>query len=361
MVRILIVDDSLVFRHVVQQALQGENGISVIGSVRNGVKALEFIQSSRPDLLILDLEMPEMDGLETLQHIQEINAQTPDKPPIGVILLSSHAQRGATSTIKALEMGAFDFIGKPEASSEAQAITIMNRTLLPKILHFATRRELRREGRPFTPTLAGANLRKDPAPTPSNIQAIFIGVSTGGPRALTELLPPLCKITDRPIFVVQHMPPNFTASLAESLSTRCSHRVKEGEEGEVVQEKTIYIAPGGMHMVIRKQGNEPLTIGLHAQPPENGCRPSVDVLFRSAPNAYQGNCIAIILTGMGNDGSRSLRLLKTAGIPVIVQDEKTSVVWGMPGAAVETGFVDRIAPLLEIPQAVEFYLRKSGS
>lgn len=358
MMRILIVDDSLVFRHVVQEALQGENGISVIGSVRNGLKALEFIQTSRPDLLILDLEMPEMDGLETLKHIQEINAKTPEQPAIGVIMLSSHAQRGATLTIKALEMGAFDFIGKPEAASEAQAITVLNRSLVPKIHHFATRRELHREVKPITPTLAGANLRKAPAPPPSDIQAIFIGVSTGGPKALSELLPPLCNLTRNPIFVVQHMPPTFTASLAESLGNRCSHRVKEGEDGELVEEGTIYIAPGGMHMVLRKQGIEPLKIGLHTQPPENGCRPSVDVLFRSAPNAYQGNCIAIILTGMGNDGSRSLRHLKTAGIPIIVQDEATSVVWGMPGAAVETGFVDRIAPLPEIPQVVEYFLRK---
>jgi len=198
----------------------------------------------------------------------------------------------------------------------------------------------------FTYTLA------KPSAHTKSIMAILIGVSTGGPKSLADMLPKLCSMTSLPILLVQHMPPNFTKSLAESLDTKCEHKVVEGVPGTVVQEKTVYIAPGGCHMVVNSRGAQ-YVLDNNQDPPENGCRPAVDVLFRSAAAAYPtDSLVAVVLTGMGNDGTPSLPHLKKQNAFLIAQDEESSVVFGMPRAAAATGLLDKVAPLMRIPEAV---------
>ncbi len=345
-IKVLIVDDSLIFRKAVESSLSGETDIEVAGSVRNGVKAMEFIRSERPDLVTLDVEMPEMDGLETLKEIQAFNSSNPGAPPVGVIMVSAHTQKGADTTIKALESGAFDFISKPEAASLNESHEILRRRLLVKIRYFASRRG-------FSPHSMSPPVF-DPPQSPRAVpaaRALFIGVSTGGPKALSILTPALCERLTIPIFVVQHMPPTFTRSLADSLNNKCAYTVLEARNGETVRRNHVYIAPGDRHLLVRKKDGEILTI-LNRQPPENGTRPSADVLFRSAAAIYGKHVIALILTGMGVDGTQGAGAVKRAGGCVIAQDEATSVVWGMPGSAAAAGHVDRILPLEKIPDIV---------
>ncbi len=358
-VKILIVDDSVIFRKAVEAALKETDGIKVIGSVRNGVKAMEFIWEKPPDLVTLDIEMPDMDGLQTLEQIQKYNSEHSYSKPIGVIMLSSHTKKGADTTIKALELGAFDFITKPESNSESESIEFLKRSLIPRVYNFATRRDLGVKTTLPPPQLEiTKEIKKEKIIEPqAAINSLFIGISTGGPKSLNDMLPKLCSVTTQPIFIVQHMPPAFTESLAESLGKKCSHRVKEAQDGEVVCDRTVYIAKGGYHMVVRKSAGNRVLLGIIDQPPENGCKPSVDVLFRSIPAAYDSGAIAMILTGMGNDGSQSLRLLKRSGIIVLAQDEASSVVWGMPRAAFETGLVDKVVSLLDIPGVIENFCK----
>ncbi len=346
--RILIVDDSLIFRKAVEESLAGEPDMAVIGSVRNGLKAVESIRSRRPDLVTLDVEMPEMGGLETLAAIQEINRADPDLPPIGVVMVSAHTRKGADTTIQALEAGAFDFITKPEAASPAESRQILRRQLLVKIRYFTSRRL-------FAPRPESAPAAV-PAPAPRAVPAaaggaLVVGVSTGGPKALATLLPPLCQGLSIPILIVQHMPSEFTQSLARSLDKKCRHTVLEARDGDPIRDEHVYIAPGDHHMLVRNKGEDRVTV-INRQPPESGSRPSADVLFRSAAMVYGSRVVALILTGMGADGTGGAAAVKRAGGRVIAQDEATSVVWGMPGSAVAAGHADRVLPLEAIPEAV---------
>lgn len=378
--RLLVVDDSIVFRHIVEAAVAREADVEVVGTARNGRKAIEALPVCRPELLTLDMEMPEMDGLATLAEIEKVNAARPRTERIGVILLSSHTRAGAALTLRALDLGAFDFITKPEGASEAESIARLRNLLLPRIRAYAAARTGAGALRKVTDRPVGAGAtppsharESTPRPTapaspaiPTALdrsgavglreraaaEVICIGVSTGGPRALAEMLPSLCEVTTLPILIVQHMPANFTVSLAEGLQNRCGRLTKEGVDGEVVEPSRIYIAPGGRHMTLTRSAPGQLTLRVNDHPPENGCRPSVDVLFRSVAVACRGNVVAVIMTGMGCDGEQSLRGLKRAGARVIAQDEGTSVVWGMPGSAVASGFVDEVVPLMQIPQAI---------
>ncbi len=378
--KVLIVDDSRIFRSAIQESLSGERDIEVIGSVRNGIKAIEFIRSTPPDLVTLDVEMPDMNGLETLEAIQKINARNKEHP-IGVIMISSFTRKGADITIKALETGAFDFITKPEGQSVSESIDILRRQLVMKVRYFASRRislslkrnkaeRLKRDESGIFPKPAVLSVpriqprhQKPILPgkhqSASKIKAVLVGVSTGGPKALAEMLPVLCEKIHIPIFIVQHMPPTFTQSLASSLDARCSHTVKEGRNNDVAQNRHVYIAPGGKHMLLRRNDDN-VMIAINKRPPEKGCRPSVDILFRSAATAYEGDIIAVILTGMGVDGTKGAGILKRAGAYIIAQDEETSVVWGMPGSAEASGNVDEVVPLGNIPEAIRNVIRKSG-
>ncbi|MGE0086172.1 MAG: chemotaxis response regulator protein-glutamate methylesterase [Desulfococcaceae bacterium] len=367
-ISVLIVDDSRIFRSIVEESLKNEDDIKVIGSVRNGVRAMEFIRSSRPDIVTLDMEMPDSDGPETLRAIREFNLSTPDLPPVGVIMLSIFTRKGADVTIRALEEGAFDFIAKPDGKSHKENIESLRRQLTAKIRFFISRRVAPRLRKPAENILHPVFLSEFPDRTEkktgtvitSRIRAVLIGVSTGGPKALMSILPAICEQIDIPLFIVQHMPPAFTASLAGSLNSKCAYTVAEAQHSGIVSQRCAYIAPGGKHMLVRKQGRDVITV-LNEQPPENGCRPSVNVLFRSAVPVYGGDVIAVIMTGMGADGSKGIAALKRAGARIIAQDESTSVVWGMPGSAVASGYVDHVIPLQDIPAMIAEIVLKSGN
>ena len=362
--KVLIVDDSRIFRSAVERSLKGAEDVRVIGSVHNGVKALEFIRRQRPDLVTLDVEMPEMDGLETLSAIQAINADEETKRPIGTIMLSAQTHKGAETTIKALEMGAFDFVTKPRSKGADEGIQILRRQLLAKTRYFQSRTiSSKRPAAP--PTLADAGPTRNKTGTTNTASsssiaqfgAIVIGVSTGGPQALANMLPQLCEHTNLPIFIAQHMPPTFTECLANSLNARCSATVTEGQDLATVQSNHVTIVPGGKQMELRRRGARVYTV-LDQPMSDNACLTSVDVLFRSAATVYHENVLALILTGMGADGTEGIRALKRAGAYVIAQDEASSVVWGMPGSAVQSGNVDQVVSLKEMPQTVADVLQQ---
>jgi len=350
-IKVLIVDDSRLFRAALEDALAGQEDIRVIGSVFSGAKALEFIRQSPPHVVTLDVEMPGMNGVETLEQIQALIAAGVAPASLGVVMVSAFTRRGADITVKALEAGAFDFVTKPSASSPEEGLQMLRDEVLPKIRACARR----------LPRIASAPFRVPPvrptAARPSNIRTIVIGASTGGPRALSVLLPDLCSQTDLPILLVQHMPAGFTASLAESLARQTKKRVVEAADGMPIEKNSVYIAPGGRHLLIRGNSIAPVT-GLTDQPPENGCRPSADVLFRSAATCFGSSAVAVILTGMGRDGTVGLGALKRAGARVFAQDQETSVVWGMPGSAVEAGVADEVLPLPRIAPAIAAFINQ---
>lgn len=357
-VTILIVDDSRIFRAAIEAAFSGQPGLTVVGSVFSGQKALEFIQARPPDLVTLDVEMPGLDGLQTLEAIQLINRGRPPGAEIGVLMLSAFTQRGADVTVKALQSGAFDFVTKPSGSSPEESIERLRNDLLPRVRLFVSRRTRSAAGAPprHSPQLPS---HSPPSPIttgqlvpPRVLRAVLIGASTGGPKALSALLPELHANIDAPILVVQHMPAEFTRSLAENLTRQLAIPVHEVEEGCLLQARVVYVARGGRHLVLRHDAQGRLVAGLNELPPESGCRPSASVLFRSAAAVVGRESAAIVLTGMGNDGTAGLGALHRTGAFVVAQDEESSVVWGMPGSAVAAGVVDAVRPLHEIAAAV---------
>ncbi|AMV24954.1 Chemotaxis response regulator protein-glutamate methylesterase [Gemmata sp. SH-PL17] len=349
-VRVLIVDDSRIYRAAIEEALAGQDGIVVCGSVWSGPKALDHIRAQPPDLVTLDVEMPGMNGLDALQAIQAFNATRPGQPEVGVVMVSAYTSRGAEATLQALQAGAFDFIEKPKEASHAQNVLSLRQQLTDKIRAFQQRH--RRNG----PQPVAVPPR--PATSPRRaVRAVVVAVSTGGPRALSQLVAELSPQLDQPVFIVQHIPPEFTKPLAESLARQSGRRVVEAAQGDLVQPRTIYIAPGGQHMLLRTV-REGVHIVLNRQPPENGFRPSANVLFRSAPLAYGGDVVAVVLTGMGSDGSEGIEPIKRAGGLILAQDEGSSVVWGMPGSAVATGHVDEVLPLHQIATRINSLCQK---
>lgn len=359
--RVLIVDDSRLFRSAVEQALSGQPDISVVGSVFNGEKALEFIRQTPPDVVTLDVEMPGLDGLATLQQIESFNAGLPPGKAVGVIMVSAFTRRGAEVTVRALEAGAFDFVTKPGGPSPEANLATLRDELLARI------RACVRSRSRSAPTLTTTPRAVVPVPTVPSVprrmapvSAIVIGTSTGGPRALNVVLPELCSATQLPILVVQHMPPNFTQSLAESLCRLVKVPVVEAADGMNLSSARVFIAPGGRHMLVRGT-KASQSIGLNDAPAENGCRPAADVLFRSAAAVFGPAVLAIILTGMGNDGTNGLGAIRRAGGFVIAQDEPTSVVWGMPGSAVAAGVVDEIRGLPDIARAATTVIARGAA
>jgi two-component system chemotaxis response regulator CheB len=350
--RVLIVDDSRIFRAALEEALAGQDGITVAGSVFSGEKALDFLRATPPDLVTLDVAMPGLGGLGTLQAIQRFNATRPDAAKVGVIMVSAFTREGADVTVQALQAGAFDFVTKPDGPSAEANLHALRRQLVPRIHAFL---QARRRGAP-----SGAGRPAAPPPRPAAgtarpPRAVLIAASTGGPQALGVLLPELCAGVDLPVFVVQHLPAKFTGSLAGLLARQTGRPVAEAADGAVVAPGTVYLAPGGKHLLLRAGPGGELLTALNEQPKENGFRPSADVLFRSAASALGGAAVAVVLTGMvcdRPDGTAGLRPLKRAGGYVIAQDEATSVVWGMPGSVVAAGLADAVLPLGQIAAAV---------
>jgi two-component system, chemotaxis family, protein-glutamate methylesterase/glutaminase len=365
--RVLVADDSSLFRRAVAEALASLPDVDVLGSAPNGKLALQKVAELKPDLLTLDIEMPELDGLAVLEALRQMGSTT------SVIVISALTLRGGRLTMQALEKGAFDFITKPQSKSSEESRATLVRELGPRIRALSHRRQIRSLLRPGLsspvsrtatppPPAAGKNpVWTERAATIrlSRPEVVLIGVSTGGPAALVRLLPPLPKDLGVPIVVVQHMPPVFTQSLAESLSSKSSLQIREASDGEKLEAGTVLIAPGGRHLRLTA-GPDAIRAQITDDPPENNCRPAVDYLFRSAANQLPGRAMAVILTGMGNDGTLGLRLLRRHGCFTIAQDEATSVVFGMPKSAIEAGLVDAVLPIDAIAGRILSTVRGRG-
>ena len=338
-IRVLVVDDSVVIRRLVTHALSEDPALEVVGAASNGAIALERIAQLNPDVITLDIEMPEMDGLAVLRRIRNQEGRP------RVVMFSTLTDRGAALTLESLALGADDYVTKAASvGSLDRSMASLRQELVPKIKQFF----LLTGNAP--PAGAPAAAPKPPGFSPVPIRStrqpkvLAIGVSTGGPTALGVIMPQFPADFPLPILIVQHMPPLFTRFLAERLQTATKLRVEEAADGAPVAAGTVLIAPGDYHMRVRAQNGETV-VRLDRSPPENSCRPSVDVLFRSAGEVYGGAAICAVLTGMGQDGMRGAAVLKASGAYVIAQDEATSVVWGMPGAVVGAGLANCVIPL----------------
>ncbi len=344
-IRVLIVDDSPVFRKLLSEVLRSDREIEVVGTASNGKEALEKIPRLKPDVITLDIEMPVMDGLTALEKIHRLY------PKVRVIMFSSLTQKGAKETIKALSLGAFDFVTKPSSQSLTESFKRIREELLPKIKSAVPQ--------PVSPVRRVVGLpRKTTKPLLTiRREVVAIGVSTGGPKALADVIPKLPVNFPVPILIVQHMPPIFTAQLAARLDQLSALRVIEATQGSPVTPGKVFIAPGDKHMEVRVTGGAKV-IHLHKGPPENSCRPAVDVLFRSVAKVYGAKSVGLIMTGMGQDGLAGAKLMKEAGALILAQDEATSVVYGMPRAVVEAGIADYVLPLGEIASFLQKLFRQ---
>jgi two-component system chemotaxis response regulator CheB len=348
-IRVLVVDDAAVFRYSIAEELSRDPALEVAGTAANGRIALDRMTQLSPDIVILDVEMPEMDGLATLTELRKTYPRLP------VIMFSSFTERGAAATLDALSRGATDYFTKPANASGLDAsLEVIRKQLIPKIKVLCGRDVGRTEsklGSGSTSALFMSNIRaadwqapRDTGVRPGTIEVLAIGTSTGGPNALAEVLGRLPAEFPVPIVIVQHMPPMFTRLLAERLSAQFPIRVHEGNSGSLLQPGHAWIAPGDYHMIVVRDGAGVRTV-VHQDPPENSCRPAVDVLLRSVAKTFGPNSLTVILTGMGQDGLRGCEAVREAGGQILAQDEVTSVVWGMPGYVARAGLADRVLPL----------------
>ncbi len=342
--RVLIVDDAVVVRRILTDALGDDPEIEVV-SAANGRIALAKIPQVNPDLITLDMEMPEMDGIATLKEVRKAY------PKLPVIMFSTLTERGAAATLDALTAGANDYVTKPaNVGSVACAIARIKSELIPKIKSLCLKHQPAAPAAPTSP--APARLTAKPVATGSGpVDVVAIGVSTGGPNALSALMPALTKQLNVPVVIVQHMPPIFTKLLADRLSEQAGYPILEGAQGMPLKPGQAYLAPGGSHMVVTKDGAG-VHVSINTDPPENSCRPAVDVLFRSVASVYGPRALGVILTGMGSDGLRGCEHIREAGGQVIVQDEASSVVWGMPGYVARAGLAQQVLPLDQIPAEI---------
>lgn len=353
--RILVVDDSAVMRSLLRTVVTTDSALEVAGTAADGASALTAIATLRPDMILLDVEMPVMDGLVTLREMRKRGFKMP------VIMCSSLTQRGAKVTIEALAGGASDYVTKPAGQADREtAVRTLSQQLVPKIK--ALTQDVATTSvpapQPFSPLaprrVAQSNILPMGGPAPVRQQALnmaptvlAIGVSTGGPAALDILLPIIPANFPLPILIVQHMPELFTKLFAERLNSRCRFPVVEAAQGATVVPGTAYIARGNWHMEVLGGAHPtaPPTLNLTQAAPENHCRPAVDVLFRSVARQYGNGVLAVVLTGMGSDGMLGCRVIREQGGGVIAQDQATSTVWGMPGAVTNAGLAHKVLPL----------------
>lgn len=354
--RVLVVDDSPVARKVVSEVVLSIAGISDVVTASNGRLALERLAQDRFDLVILDVEMPELDGIATLRILR---ARFPALP---VLMFSTLTERAGTLTLEALALGARDYLTKPTTmGTVAASVEQLREQLTRKIVGIlpTTSVSSGEVSSHASALLASAGSVERRAPSrPAEI--IAFGASTGGPVALTEVLTRLPAELPVPIVIVQHMPPFFTQLFAKRLDDLCPFRVEEVVAGAELVPGTVWIAPGDFHVQVRRRGNR-VFLQTDQGVPENSCRPSVDVLFRSVAEAYGPAAVGVVLTGMGEDGMRGARMIRDKGGRIICQDQPSSVVWGMPGATVRAGFADRVASLDEIPAVVLESIRLGAS
>jgi two-component system chemotaxis response regulator CheB len=364
--RVMLVDDSVVIRGTISRWLGSEPDIVVAASLRTGREAVNQLERINPDIAVLDIEMPELDGISALPLLLA------KKPNLIVIMASTLTRRNAEISFKALSLGASDYIPKPESTREANAAETFRHDLVQKIRHLGAKARRSSPAR-ATPSLVPAPDRvretahRAPAAHVSapivqrafslqNPRVLLIGSSTGGPQALMSLVADIAPVIDRfPVLVTQHMPPTFTTILAEHLARASNRPAREAIDGEAIKAGHIYLAPGARHMRVVRQANG-ASIMLDDGPPINFCKPAVDPLFSSAIEVWHGSTLALILTGMGSDGMRGGKDIVAAGGSVIAQDEATSVVWGMPGAAAHAGICSAVLPLNQIaPKLVRLF------
>jgi two-component system chemotaxis response regulator CheB len=330
-VRVLVVDDSPVVRRFVERALSADPGLEVVGFADRGDRVVDAVERLRPDIVTLDVEMPGADGLEALAELRRL------WPALPVLMFSSITERGAEATLDALAAGATDCLAKPSALAGGGAETV-KAELLAKVRGLARPRRAPRRPVPSTPLPGPKASRAGDGP-----EVLLIAASTGGPNALGAFLARLPRPMPVPALVVQHMPPTFTRILAERLTASSGHPVEEAADGDGVEPGRVWIAPGDYHMRVRLRDGRPVLL-LDRGVQENSVRPSADVLFRTAVEVYRAGCLAVVLTGMGQDGLRGCEAVRAAGGCVLAQDEASCVVWGMPGAVSRAGLVDRLAP-----------------
>ena len=352
-IRVLVVDDSVVIRKVLCQALAGDPGIEVAASAADGSIALTKIPLVHPDLITLDVEMPGMSGLETLGAIRKAY------PSLPVIMFSTLTERGAAITLEALSLGASDYVTKPQKTgSLEQTLVRINAELIPKVKELC-RKRVGGETRRVLASEAGKAASTKRKGLPERVDIVAIGTSTGGPNALAAILPALAGEFPVPVVVVQHMPPMFTRLLADRLDKQASLAVHEGGPGQIVIPGHAWIAPGDFHMKVARKGMA-VRLEMNQEAPQNSCRPAVDVLFESVAQVYGANALAVVLTGMGADGVRGAQRIRDAGGQVIVQDEESSVVWGMPGQVAAAGLAEGIFPLQEMAGEIKRRASRHG-
>ncbi len=341
--RVLLVDDAVVARKALSLAIAQDLDLEVAGTAVNGRVALAKFPSLKPDIVLLDFEMPEMDGLATVRELRKI------APRVPIIMFSSLTEHGASVTLEALSLGATDYVTKPSNNDMAATVEAISRELIPKIRALCHLPEMQSR---FAPA-AISKLQALPLPLvhrprlPSPVQIVAIGVSTGGPDALARVLPSLPANFPVPVVIAQHMPPIFTSLLASRLSAKSRLPVRECVSGEPLMPGCAVIAPGDSHMIVSQEDGV-LLLKTHQGPKENFCRPSVDVLLHSIARVFGARALAVVLTGMGQDGLKGCEALRRSGARIYVQDEASSVVWGMPGLVARRGLADKILPLDQI-------------
>lgn len=374
-VRVVVAEDSAVMRKIITTALERHPEIEVVYVAVNGLQAVEAVSLYKPDVVTSDIEMPEMDGISALKAIRKID------PKLPVIMFSTLTQKGEKMAATALTAGANDYVSKPLGNAGSIGVfKVLEEQLIPKIVGFGRRHQARAALRSATPSsvavsatgpteLVSAMARLNPSASscqpadPSSqmirhpARAVCIAVSTGGPMALMQVFAQFKTPLPVPVFIVQHMPANFTTSLAARLSTSGSMQVIEPQGGEMAHAGVAYLAPGGLHMALKKTGTK-TQILLNEDPPENSCRPAADVLFRSAAKVYGKDLLAVVLTGMGYDGLKGCEAIRASFGQVIAQDEETSVVWGMPGAVVQNNLADQVLPIDRIADEIIYRTRK---
>ena len=358
--RVMVVDDAVVVRGLVSRWVAEQPGLAVVASLRTGRQAVDQLERADPDVVVLDIDMPELDGISALPLLLA------KKRDLVVIMASTLTRRNAEISLKALALGAADYVPKPDSNRGITTSTAFRRELIEKIVELGGRRRRRRDeawGRPaalprpgLRPVPAGAQpiaLRPFSTIPP---RVLLVGASTGGPQALRGLVSQLVTVCDRvPVLITQHMPPTFTTIMAEHLARASGRPAHEPHDGEPIRPGTIYLAPGGRHMRVARRDRLPV-VALDDGPLVNFCRPAVDPLFASAAQVWGGAVLALVLTGMGADGARGAAAIVAAGGSIVSQDEATSVVWGMPGAVARAGLCSAVLPLDRIaPKLVELF------
>ncbi len=348
-IKVIIVDDSAFMRKSLSMMLESDAEIRVVATARNGNEALEKIRELKPDIITLDIEMPVMDGLTALRHIMK-------EMPLPVLMVSSLTTEGASATLDALNLGAVDFIPKQLSYVSLDIVKIKDE-LVQKVKHIVRNRSLRQRleriksgGVQTAPVRKSTNLNNLKRPV-EDMAAMVVGVSTGGPNALLKIIPRLPASFPLGIAVVQHMPPNFTKSMAERLNSISELQVKEAEEGDPVERGVVLIAPGGQHMTFKKNGVK-MTVNINEEPKNTLYKPSVDIMITSATSVYNRPLLGVILTGMGKDGLEGLRSVKKRRGYIIAQDEESCIVYGMPKAVVDEGIADAVLSLEDISPAL---------